>query len=315
MNQPFLPEPEVTVATAPKKSGMKVLILWVVLIMMFLAIWQFLSPSDGSRAARQEPQPECVTSFWSSTAITLVPLLVVFLLVIVFLRAYRQNLDFARAQEAGRMAMAQRRFVQASELFAATLPRFAKQPNYRYSVMLNVAEAELHAGRLDGALAACAEIERSRRFVLGSAVRVRVATLTALVYAIRGELQSAERWTADARLRIARSKEERLVPSAQLCLAEAVVACRKGAPTEAIALLDRTWNELRYSLSADAMRLVETVRAFAEAQAGLRASNTVAERLVRVEPVGPGELSFLGVGWPEMSAFLSAHGLGDARVG
>jgi hypothetical protein len=51
------------------------------------------------------------------------------------------------------------------------------------------------------------------------------------------------------------------------------------------------------------------VRAFAEAQGGVRASNTVAERLVRVEPVVQGELAFLGLEWPEMQAFLGAHGM------
>jgi hypothetical protein len=62
------------------------------------------------------------------------------------------------------------------------------------------------------------------------------------------------------------------------------------------------------------MRLVEVVRAFAEAQGGLRASNAVAERLVRIEPVVKGELAFLGVAWPEMKAFLGATGGGGAAA-
>ncbi len=53
-------------------------------------------------------------------------------------------------------------------------------------------------------------------------------------------------------------------------------------------LLDGRWLELRYALNADTMRTVEVVRAFAEAQAGVRAANVVGERLVRIEPITKG---------------------------
>lgn len=319
MNQPFLPEPE-AVTAAPKKSAYKALALWVVLIVMFLAIWQFLTPAPGkppsadaersqvfAQLAGDEACPP--SSSWSGSISAVAPVMLVGLLFFLFLRAYRQNVAFALAQEPGRLAMAQRRFAEASGKFQETLPRFAKQPNYRAAVVMNVADAELRAGRFDAAIAACAEIERSRTMLFGSGLRVRIATNMALTYALRGDFATGERWAGDARRRIAKNHEDRIGHAAHLCFAEAVIACRRGDPMGAVALLDARWNELRYALTADAMRSVEVVRAFAEAQGGVRASNTVAERLVRVEPVAPGELAWLGAEWPEMKAFLGAHGI------
>ncbi|MEA2752553.1 MAG: hypothetical protein QOI41_6696 [Myxococcales bacterium] len=320
MNQPFLPEPEAAVA-APKKNARKALFLWVLLIVMFLAIWQVLTPAERTDAGRNtnraqrtqvvaaEECPPPSSSFWNESVAMISPMVVVVLFGFLFLRAYRQNLAFAVSQEPGRLAMAHHRFAEASARFQETLPRFAKQPPYRLAVVINVAEAELRAGRFDGAIAACAEIERSRTLLFGSAVRIRIANLSALTYALRGDLVTAERWAGDARRRIAKNQEDRFGHAAHLCLAEAAIACRRGDPTGAVALLDARWNELRYALTADSMRVVEVIRAFAEAQGGIRASNTVAERLVRVEPVAPGELAYLGAEWPEMKAFLGAHGI------
>ncbi len=321
MNQPFLPEAEAAVA-APKKNGAKVLILWVILIVMFLTIWQFLTPAERKEPASRagttprygqvvavEACPPAPSSFWTGTIATMAPCALGFFVFFLFLRAYRQNAAFALAQEPGRLAMAQRRFAEASGKFQATIPQFAKQPLYRAVVVINVADAELRAGRFESAIAACAEIERSRSLLFGSSVRIRIATISAMTYALRGDVTTAERWASDARRRIAKSNEDRIGQAAHLCLAEAVIACRRGDSIGAIALLDARWNELRYALSADSMRIVEVVRAFAEAQGGIRASNTVSERLVRVEPVAPGELAYLGAEWPEMKAFLGAHGI------
>ena len=323
MYPPFLPEPEPEAVAGPAKkhNPRKTLVLWVILIVMFLAIWQFLSPearkdpSHGVQHARSgevvavEACPPAPSSWWGGTVSVVLPTGIVVLLAYLFLRAYGQSAAFAAAQEPGRLAMAQGRFAEASAKFQATLPLFAKQPLYRAVLVINVADAELRAGRFDSAIAACAEIERSRTMLFGSSVRMRIATLSAITYALRGDVAAAERWAADARGRIAKTREDRMGHAAYLCLAEAMIACRRGDSAGAIALVDARWNELRYSLNADSMRVVEVVRAFAEAQGGVRAMNTVAERLVRVEPVAPGELAYLGAEWPEMKAFLGAHGI------
>jgi hypothetical protein len=313
MSLPFLPEPEAVVVAPPKKGNTKkTLALWVILILVFLAIWQFLSPAphEGQTSHAMAETPASTSfSWWGTAVITVFPIAFVILMFSWFMRAYRQNSEFAHSQEPGRLAMAQRRFAEAEGAFRGTLPRFDKQPAYRAVVVVNLATAQLHAGRFDDAIASCAEVERARTLLFGSGIRTRIATLTALVYGLRGDVVTGERWTTDARARIAKNDEDRIGHAANLCIAEAVIACRKGDHAGAVATLEKSWNELRYSLTADAMRIAEVVRAFAEAHSGIRASNTVAERLVRVEPVAPGELAFLGVEWPEMKAFLGAHGI------
>ena len=311
MIPPFLPEPEVVPATSVRRgNSARTLILWVVLIIIFLTIWQFLQPADTHQAAMPSDGP-CLESssarMWGFGM--LLPMVVVMIATVRFLRRFRQNDTFTLVQEPGRLAMAQAHFSEAAEKFRATLPAFAKQPTYRTLATMNVAEALLRAGDFDGALTACAEIERQRTMLLGSGPRTYLAVVTAFLYALRGDLTLAETWTENARARIARNREERMGSAARLCMAEAVVAARKGDPTGAIAILDKSWDELRFVLTADTLRVVEVIRAFAEAQGGLRESNTMAERLVRIEPVRRGEFAFLGAEWPEMKAYLAAHGL------
>ena len=117
-------------------------------------------------------------------------------------------------------------------------------------------------------------------------------------------------WCAEARARIAKNRDDRIDYAARLCLAEAVIALRRGRPADATTLLERGWATMREVLNANTLRVAEVVRALAEAAGGLRQTNTVAERLLRVEPVIAGEFAFLGARWPEMRAFLDAHGLG-----
>ncbi len=318
--EPFLPEPEVIAAPPSKKSGVKTLVLWVILIVMFLTIWQFLTPAERQPASNMNEAADathqicaaaCTSSASSSwsTILALSPLLIVVVLAYFFLRAYKLNDTFNLAQEPGRLAMVHRRFDEAAALFRASVPRFAKQPAYLAMAVLNVGEALLRAGRLDESIATFAEVERSRVLLLGSGVRTRIATHTALVYALSGDTALAERWTTDARMRIAKNKEDRLGHAAQLCLAEAILSARKGDHAAAVALLDARWLEMRFSLNADSFRAVEVVRTFAETQRGVRASNAAAERLIRIEPVSKGEFAYLGVKWPEMKLFLDAHGV------
>jgi hypothetical protein len=312
---PFLPEPEPAprAPVAPKNSGVKRLALWVVLVVMFLAIWQFLAPDPKKPSG--PPLPACEPSpMW----LTVLPYVVVFgllfLLLRRFYRSYGESLEFNVAQEAGRLALAERRFGAAFDVFRRNEAAYAKKPPYAVAVALALGNAQLFAGNLEDAAATLAKVERSRFVLFSSATRTMAAVHLAFVQALSGQLDAAERWCAEARARITKNKDDRLDYAARLCLAEAVVALRRGRSAEASALMTENWNTMREVLNGNTMRAAEVLRAFAEAAGGVRASNTVAERLVRVEPVVPGEFAFLGVGWPEMRAFLAAHHL-DAPAG
>lgn len=307
---PFLPDPEpVTPPAPPKKNTVKTLTLWVVLIVMFLTIWQFLSPTPG---ATPEPAPPPCQSppMWHSVAPYAAFFAIFFVIYRWFLRTYEQNLDFNVAQEPGRLAMAERRFGAALDVFARTQATYAKKPAYEASASVALGNAQLWAGRLDEAITTFATVERKRTVLFSSSIRTVGAAHLALAHALAGELEASERWSSETRARLAKNRDDRFEYAARLCLAEAVVSLRRGHPADAGALLERNWTIMREVLSGNTMRMAEVLSAFAESARGVRQSNTMVERLLRVEPTLPGDFAFLGVKWPEMQAFLDAHGLG-----
>lgn len=307
--RPYLPEPQVTPAPTPKGNAKKTLVLWIVLIVMFLAIWQFLSPSPGETSAT--PQlPPCESS-WSPwmTVVMLTPLGGFIAFWMWFLRTYQQSIDYAIMQEPGRIALAERRYADAAKIFLDTATKHRKRPVYEAGAMRDLGLAEMWSGRFDEAIAAYVKVERAAGVLFSSGIRTLAAVDLALVNALAGDLPTATRWASEGRDRLAKNKDQRFGTAATLCLAEAIVSMRQGHLAEATALLEKNWLPLREACNANLMRAIEVVRAFAEAGGGVREYNTVAERLVRVAPVLPGELTFLGAKWPEMRAFLDAHHL------
>jgi hypothetical protein len=195
-------------------------------------------------------------------------------------------------------------------VFSKNRSAYAKKPGYEASAALALGHAQLWGGHHDEAIGTFAQIEKKRAVLFSSSVRTVAATHLALAQGLSGQLDAAEKWCAEARARIAINRDDRIDYAARICLAEAVVALRRGRPADATALLERGWATMREVLNANTLRVAEVVRALAEAAGGLRQTNTVAERLLRVEPVIAGEFAFLGARWPEMRAFLDAHGLG-----
>lgn len=311
---PYLPEhapPPPAPAGQTKRSPLRTLVLWVVLIVIFLTIWQFLTPADRTAA----PPPRCVAPCvepsgpWGSILVAGLPIAFVVLMFVLFMRRFRASHTFNAEQEPAFRALAQRRFGEAASLLRTVAKRYEKQPMFLAVANLNIADAEIWSGNLDAAIAACIDVDKQTTFGVESGSRVVAAAELALLYALAGDVASSQRWHDEARGRLAKTSDARMIIAGKLRVTEAILACRRGAPKEAIALLDEIWLELRFSFTANWMRVVEVIRAFAEAQGDVREQNVVAGRLVRVEPVVGNELAFLGRKWPEMQAFLAAHGL------
>jgi hypothetical protein len=308
MDAPFLPEPEPQ-QTPPQSSGqgMKTLALWLVLIILFLVIWQFLGPGPEQGAPATPEAPKETTSFgWLS----FLPLVVVVVLLAFFFRTYRVAVGFNVAQEPARRASAERRFADAAKSYVEVAERYRKQPLYALAARYAAAVSTLASGDLHQARTLFADIERNKTFLFTSSVRLQAAIQLAAVNALLGETDVGERWAAEARRRLAKTEEDRLSAAALLCWAEAMLLVRRGKSKEGVALLEKNWMSLREVLSANQLRVVEVVRAFAESAGGPREYGPVGDRLVRIEPVTPGEFAFLGACWPEMRSFLEAHRLG-----
>lgn len=315
---PYLPEhaPPPPPPPSAKKSSVKTLLLWIVLIVMFLTVWQFLTPAEKEPAA---PPPQCVApcvepSGWSSTLVTLIPLAVVITLFVMFIRRLQGGQNLNAEQEPAFRAIAQRRFGEALGIFRTLAAKYEKKPLVRSVIDLGIADTELWAGNLDASILACIGVDQRTTMGIETGVRVVAAADLAFLYALTGDLSAADRWRDEARARLTKTNDGRMATAGKLRLAEAILACRRGAPKDAIALLEEAWLDLRFSFIANWMRVAEVIRAFAEAQGDVREQNVVAGRLVRIEPVIGNELAFLGRKWPEMHAFLAAHGLSHAET-
>jgi hypothetical protein len=303
----FLPEPDPVPPSRTKRTAARTLFLWVLLIIMFLAIWQFLQPSG--QAHPQPALPACEPQAWSTNLFTFVPIVLGGLFFWWFFHTYRQSLDFNLSQERARMALAEGHVREAIDALSRLATAHARRPAYESAALVSLAHAQLWAGRFDDAIATLSRIEKTRRVIGASQPRTLAAAHLAFAYAIGGQLDAADRWAGEVRARLAKNRDDRLLVGAHLRLAEATVAIRRGDVERGAAMLDERWSLLREALSARAMRVAEIIRAFADAGGGVREYHRVGERLVRIEPTSPGEMAFLGARWPQMNGFLAAHGL------
>jgi hypothetical protein len=304
-------------APATKNKAWRAVVLWVALIVMFLTIWQFLTPAEHHSRGRRAAVPCAETTSWPAVA-AVGSVVIAGVGFILFLRrlmlgAREQGL-VQRGQEPGRMALAHGRSTEAIALFEQTALALANKPLHRNFVRLNVATAQLHAGRLDEAIASYTMADKDAGRFFSESIRTYAAVDLSLTHALNGDLDTAERWAAEADKRVSATNSDRLGYRARLRIAEAIVLIRRGRAAEAVASMREHWLETRHTLTSNAMRSLEVIRALAESQGDMRTQNVVGERLIRVEPVTPGEFAYLGVRWPEMQAFLSAHGL-DATPG
>jgi hypothetical protein len=126
-----------------------------------------------------------------------------------------------------------------------------------------------------------------------------------LVYALVGELPDAETWLAEAE----RREYDFLSAAPAIAFARAVLDCRTANSARAERSLDERWAEHEASSPGNNLRLMCVVRAFAIADAGPRESGRADAMLAKARPLAyPAEYDFLTVSWPEMAAFLEAHG-------
>lgn len=95
-----------------------------------------------------------------------------------------------------------------------------------------------------------------------------------------------------------------------LAMLRAVIDCRRGRAAEATVLLEHAWTEYEATMTAETLRMMRVLRAFAHAAAeGPRNQGLVERVLGDMKPRYEREFAFLGATWPEMATFLSAQHL------
>ena len=177
---------------------------------------------------------------------------------------------------------------------------------------LGLAEAHLRRGDFELAIDVLTRVERAPGVRFAAETRVKAAVELGLIHALRGDLDAATRWLDDARRRLARADELRLVHAATLSLAEAIVLCRAKRRDEAARLLERDWSKLEAALPAATMRRAWLVRALCASGDPMRGSVEPALTILRAGRRG--DLDWMAGRWPELETFLVAYDLGASSA-
>jgi tetratricopeptide (TPR) repeat protein len=249
-------------------GSLRVIALWVVLIVLFIAFYNFFNP-HGSLPG------------WS----TWFPLLVMAVVVAFSVRAGKRVQQGTRLNAEGNMLMARGRVVAALEKFEAARPLFKNQS--QDVLAFNVGLCHLLLWQLE---AAEREFQRARSAAqLSADVRPLIPTRLALVAALRGEVGEAHERLEEART--AGGEGDPL-----LVLTEGVLACRRG-----------DWAQARMLLEGPTTHVLGgPLRGLRDALLAWSVERTTGERRY-VDPVtvfGEASTDKLREAWPELVSFL-----------
>jgi len=300
--KPFLPPSNRRVSLPFPR---RILILWLLLILFFVALFQLFSGPRRHPAA-YSPPPGGTTSLWGSWQLVLV---VIGICVGAMVWAVRASRRATAMNGEGLQLMARGDLEQAAALFERLAKKYRLLPVLRVAAQHNQAAVMLRRGELQRAIDMLAAIEQSGDLQGAPTVRPLAAANMATGYALVGDTEAAEQWVAEAEKRNQRQPDPRTVGGA-VALARAIVQCRQGQFTEVVRRLESEWGQLKEGLTGETLRPLRLVRAFALSQAGgPREAGAVENVLIPLRGGRPGTLNYLASQWPELQEFLCGHNL------
>jgi hypothetical protein len=281
--------------------------LWVLLIVLFLAIRLVLS-NGSPHASTPAPEPADSGDFWTDSLVRLVPMVAVMGVLVGFIfwnvrRVRTYNVATASAQ----IALGEGDYAKAAAEYQQLARRYAFPRSLARMAKFNLAIAQMHAGELDVAIVGFVGVEAHARAVPGLAPLV--ADQLALAYALRGDFDAAHRWRAESENR-GKGMGNQAMFAGLLAFADAILDVREGRCEALLRWLGERWHQLDGNVTARTMRPLRVLRAFALARSdGVRGAMAVDEALSPLRPARPGEFALLGAKWPEMQVFLATYGL------
>ncbi|MEO7096754.1 MAG: hypothetical protein ABI175_26080, partial [Polyangiales bacterium] len=154
--------------------------------------------------------------------------------------------------------------------------------------------------------------ERMPKVGLGGVRRMAAGQL-ARAFALGGDLDKATRWLEELRKRP--MSGDPVYCQALLDAVDALVQCRAGKFSEALAIYERAWPQLEAYLPVFQMREVWLLRAYAITMTSSVRDGGAAEpwlRMIRSTP--PGGFTWLTAHWPELATFTTTHGHGGVEA-
>jgi tetratricopeptide (TPR) repeat protein len=265
-----------------RNPSLKMILLWAAIMALTVALsW----PARGAPLSAAE-----ILATYAPLAI----------LGIVALPLMFRLRSFAARNQRGVEFMASGDLAAAAEAFRTlSRARIGQRSIARYNLGLVL----LRQGDLRGAIDA---LEKARTRGVRQ-LRSSAASFQSFCHAVLGEADRAAELAADAR-RLAAGPS---IPSRMYLAAEAVNALRAGDAAGAVRMLDEGWSALELSTTADLVRGLRVIRAFAIESAGGDAA-LANDLLAGARPSRPGEYAWLGASWPELARYLEEKGFSAA---
>jgi tetratricopeptide (TPR) repeat protein len=277
--------------TKPKRGMPQVhkgFLLWVLLITLFIAIYQLFSTTPSPRG-----NSDGAGHWW------LMWIAVVAAIGWIFW-VRRQTVRFNRENAEGIALLHKGVPEKAAEIFERLIRRHRHMRNLSAVAQYNAGVARLREGKPERAIEFLMLVANDKR--VGQTMASASAELTS-AYAIAGRLDEASE-------SLAKAEQRGNVNAFTLAWPRTLLAARRGEHAELARGLEQRWRELESVLSGDVMRRLLLIRAFAVASVDGPRSAGAAQPLVdRLRPSVPGEYDWLSARWPELGAFLEAHQL------
>jgi tetratricopeptide (TPR) repeat protein len=298
---PHAPPPQ-----APAKSSVgKTIAIWLVLIVMFIAIYFFMDSSDPYTL----PDRTGYSGWWIWVGVASTVALAVLLVAWVVAGAKQFNERAAPGLE----AIADGKYAHAAELFDALARRYRAKPNFAAVALYNRGYSLMLAGDTAAAAGVLLGVERTPRLAAGG-VRRMATTQLARCFALAGDVDKAERWLESTRERPV-GHHDPVHDRAVFEALEGLVLCRQGKLDEARRRYEASWSRFCAYLPFNQMIEVWLLRAYAISAGSTPRDAGAAEpwlRLVRSAP--PGMLDRFTVRWPELATFVVTHELGTRQA-
>ncbi len=303
--QPLLPSPEPE--SPSRRPLVKTLVLWLVLTGSFFACYHVLKTTPAERASG----PACVPNLGAPYLVSIALLGGLALLWWQF----RGSSRFNERMAPGLAALQLGNLEDAARVFGTEARRYRGQLTLEPIALWNLATARTLQGEFGDAVEALVRVERWSGLSFQSHVRALAAISLVEVLALRGRTGEARRWLEEARRRFARAGSAWDGERWLLVSSEALLLVREGRGAEARTHQDRNWTLLEGAMSYTRLRRQWVLRAFAAAPpSGPRDDGEIDRCLATLRPARRGEFRSLCLEWPELAAFLSAHGFADSTT-
>lgn len=186
---------------------------------------------------------------------------------------------------------------------AAAFREVARRVGFGAPASYNLGLTLLRMADVRGALGAFAAAERAGGGRGRGALGAAGAGAIALCWSLLGELDASEAWATEARRRNVRPGHA----SRLHFVAEAVAHARRGRDEAAARRFAESWAEIELTTSADLMRGVRLVRAYAVERAG-GSPGEVEALLAGARPFRTGEYAWLYGAWKELEVWAAVKG-------